>query len=61
MVRYDVILPNMKTLYFRPEQGMYQCVKDDIFDTPNNVKAVIIKFTLSDINIRKSYHTLTLA
>ena len=36
-------------------------MKEELNDLPNGVKALILKFALSDINVRRLYHSMVIA
>ena len=52
VVRYDFDLPAFRAIKFNPMYGQQQRYEAEVKDLPAHAKAVIVKFGLTDINIR---------
>jgi len=60
IVRHEIDLPALRCLTFDPKFGLGKVVLvDQVHDLPPNAKALIVKFTLTDINLRKHYSSIT--
>jgi hypothetical protein len=51
-VRRDIPLKQLNSIFFRPELGLQYIIKENVLDLPDNAKGIIVKFTLTDLNIR---------
>jgi len=60
VVRYEIMLPSMASLFFQPHMGLSQTVSEELNDLPPGIKALVIKFALTDLNLRRQYTRLLL-
>jgi hypothetical protein len=58
IVRYDFDLPALRAIKFNPQFGWQQKLESEVKDLPLHAKAVIVRFGITDINIRKQYSSL---
>lgn len=61
IARHDIELPSLRSLSFDPKFGLGKVVLvENVEDLPHNTRALIVKFSLTDINLRRHYTSLTI-
>jgi len=61
IARHEIELPHLRSLTFDPKYGLGKVVLlDHIDDLPHNTRALIVKFSLTDINLRRQYSSITI-
>lgn len=59
-VRKEMNLPFLRQLRFNPMHGYEQHFNQTLTGLPKNVKAITIRFGLTDMNVRRSFKTMSL-
>jgi len=58
LVRFDIALPSLSQIKFNPQYGWNQSLSEDVAGLPANTRAIIVRFGLTDLNIRREYGSL---
>ena len=56
--RVNIDLPALQCVKFNPQFGWSQTCKEVVVNLPPNMRALIVKFGLTDINVRSQYNYL---
>ena len=58
LVRYAIALPNLSQIKFNAQYGWQQMIQESVVGLPANTRAVILNFSLTDLNLRRAYGSL---
>jgi hypothetical protein len=60
-VRFNFLLPELQVIRFDASQGWNQNILSFVNEMPQLVKAVTLKFSLSNLNTRRKYSRMSVA
>ena len=57
-MRCDIALPSLSQVKFNAQYGWHQLLSEDVIGLPANTRSIILKFGLTDMNVRRDYASL---
>mmetsp|Transcript_15619 Transcript_15619/g.21109 ORF Transcript_15619/g.21109 Transcript_15619/m.21109 type:complete len:151 (-) Transcript_15619:264-716(-) len=61
IARHEIELPTLRSLTFEAKFGLGKVVLvENVENLPHNTRALIVKFALTDINLRRQYTSITI-
>lgn len=58
LVRHDIVLPALSQIKFSPSAGWHQVMTEQVGGLPPNTRTLILRFGLTDLNVRREFSSL---